>query len=553
VVIPKRFAVFVLVAALLAARSGVASANEAKSKRPNIVVVLADDLGYSDLGCYGSEIKTPVLDDLAKHGLRFTQFYNTPRCCPTRAALLTGLYPHLAGMGSMEGNGKRPGYQGSLQGNCATLAQLLRGTGYRTLMIGKWHLGRPGPIARGFDEYYGMLHGFDSFWDPKTLTRLPADRPQRTYAEGKFYATDAMTDHALDFLAEARREAGKPFLLYLAYTAPHFPLHAPREEIAKYADVYRAGWDRLREERHARMKQLGVVKAEWPLSPRSGAAGYQGKGMWRQNPPWDSLDADRREDLARRMAIYAAMVDRMDQNLGRVVAYLRQHGELDNTLLLFLSDNGASAEWDAFGFDHRSGPENVLHKGPELDRMGGPGTYHSYGSGWGDVGNTPFRLYKHYCHEGGVSTPLIVHWPARIHDRGAWRNQVGHVIDIVPTCLEVAAGSYPAELEGNRLSPLEGKSLVPAFSDRPVEREALYWEHEGNRAIRQGKWTLVAKGPAGAWELYDIEADRTELHDRAGADPERVRQMALLWEAWARRCHVVPWPWTPPYQPVAAK
>lgn len=530
---------------------GPGGAAEGAPRRPNIVLVLADDLGYSDLGCYGSEIKTPVLDGLAKNGLRFTQFYNTPRCCPTRAALMTGLYPHQVGMGNMEGNQKLPGYQGALQSNGATVAQLLRRAGYRTLMIGKWHLGRPGPIARGFEEYYGLLHGFDSFWDPKTLVRLPAGRPQRTYPEGKFYATDALTDHALDFLAEARQEAGRPFFLYLAYTAPHFPLHAPPEEIARYADVYRAGWDRLREERHARMKEIGAVKADWPLSPRSGAAGYLGKGPWRQNPPWDSLDADRREDLARRMAIYAAMVDRMDQNIGRVVADLRRHGELDNTLFLFLSDNGASAEWDVFGFDRRSGPDNVLHKGADLERMGGPGTYHSYGSGWGNVGNTPFRLYKHYTSEGGVSSPLVVHWPAGIRERGAWRHQVGHVIDVVPTCLELAGATSPAELDGHKLTPLEGKSLVSAFADQPIEREALYWEHEGNRAVRQGKWKLVAKGPAGPWELYDLEADRTELHDRAAAEPERVRQLARLWEAWARRCNVVPWPWNPPHQPAA--
>ncbi len=248
------------------------------------------------------------------------------------------------------------------------------------------------------------------------------------------------------------------------------------------------------------------------------------------------------------MAIYAAMVDRMDQNLGRVVADLRSHNELDNTLFLFLSDNGASAEWDAFGFDRGSGPDNVLHKGAELERMGGPGTYHSYGSGWGNAGNTPFRLYKHFCHEGGVSSPLVVHWPGGIRAQGAWRHQVGHVIDIVPTCLEVAGAAYPRELQGNELTPLEGKSLVPSFGDRPVEREALYWEHEGNRAVRQGAWKLVAQGPAGRWELYNVDADRTELHDRAAAEPGRVQEMTKLWEAWAKRCHVLPWPWNPPYR-----
>jgi arylsulfatase A-like enzyme len=296
------------------------------------------------------------------------------------------------------------------------------------------------------------------------------------------------------------------------------------------------------------MKEIGALQAEWPLSPRSGAAGFLGKGPWRENPAWASLDADRRADLARRMAIYAAMVERMDQGIGRVVAELRRHGELDNTLFLFLSDNGASAEWDAFGFDRRSGPDNVLHKGADLARMGGPGTYHSYGSGWGHVGNTPFRDYKHYTSEGGVSSPFIVHWPAGLRERGVWRHQVGHVIDVVPTCLDAAGGTYPSELEGQQLTPLEGKSLLPAFAGQKLERAALYWEHEGNRAVRQGRLKLLAKGPAGPWELYDLEADRTELHDMAATEPERVRELAQQWETWARRCHVLPWPWNPPYR-----
>jgi arylsulfatase len=511
------------------------------AERPNILLILADDLGFSDLGCYGGEIATPHLDRLASGGLRFTQFYNATRCCPTRASLQTGLYPHQAGVGNMTDDRGVPGYRGRLTDETRTLAEAMRDAGYYTAMSGKWHLSKPGPIERGYEDYYGMLHGFDSFWDESVYTRLPADRPRRTYEPGRFHATDAITDHALEFIARAR-SVSKPFFLYLAYNAPHFPLHAPKELIDRYVPVYEQGWDAIRAARHERMKRLGLVQDSWALSPRSDYHGFQARGPHGTNPPWESLPADRRADLARRMATYAAMVDQMDRNIGRVLDQLAADGRFDNTLILFLSDNGACAEWDPFGFDIRSGPENVLHTGGQLASMGQPGTYHSYGSGWANACNTPWRLYKHYGHEGGISTPFIAHWPARIPRGGQWRSQVAHLIDVMPTCLEVAGGTHPAKVGDRALTALEGVSLIPAFDDRSLPRvQPLFWEHEGNRAARDGKWKLVSihEGP---WELYDIEADRVESRNLASEHPERVAAMARQWEAWAVRAHVLPKP-----------
>jgi arylsulfatase len=516
----------------------------AAAERPNVLLILADDLGFADVGCYGGEIATPHLDRLAANGLQFRQFYNCTRCCPTRASLLTGLYPHQAGVGDMTADTGLPGYRGFPQPNTVTIAEVLKSAGYHTSMVGKWHLGgpkRPAPTNRGFDEFYGMIGGFNScFHEDPFYTRLPAGRPKREYPKDGFYSTDAFGDYALDFLALARKEK-KPFFQYLAFNAPHFPLHARAEDIKKYADTYSVGWDRLREQRRERQIELGLFPKGTPLSPRSPfttRADFLRSG---ENPAWDTLDADRRADLARRMAVYAAMVDRMDRTIGRVIDDLREHGEIDNTLVLFLSDNGACAEWDPFGFDVNSGPKNVLHKGDQLAAMGGPETYHSYGSGWANAGCTPFRMYKHYCHEGGIRTPLIAHWPKGIAARGEFRDQVGHVIDVMATCAEVGGATYPAKRGGVAVTPREGTSLVPAFAGRPLEREYLAWEHEGSRAIRAGKWKLVAKANA-AWELYDLDADPVELTDLAGKKPDRVKDLAARWDAWAKRSNVLPYP-----------
>jgi arylsulfatase A-like enzyme len=512
--------------------------------RPNVLLILADDLGFADVGCYGGEIATPNLDKLAANGLRFRQFYNCTRCCPTRASLLTGLYPHQAGVGDMTGDTGHPGYRGFPQPNTATIAEVLRAAGYHTSMVGKWHLGgpkRPTPTDRGFDEFYGMIGGFNScFQENPFYTRLPAGHKKREYAKDAFYSTDAFGDYSLDFLAIARGEK-KPFFQYLAFNAPHFPLHARHEDIRTYADTYAIGWDKLREQRHKRQLELGLFPKATPLSPRSPFTTRQDFLRSGENPAWDSLDADRRADLARRMAVYAAMVDRMDRSIGRVIDDLRKHGELDNTLVLFLSDNGACAEWDPFGFDEGSGPKNVLHKGDRLAAMGGPKTYHSYGSGWANAGCTPFRMYKHYCHEGGIRTPLIVHWPRGVATRGQFRDQVGHVIDVMATCADVGGATYSLKAGGVAITPMEGKSLGPAFAAKPLEREYLAWEHEGSRAIRAGKWKLVAKASA-AWELYDLDADPVELTDLAAKRPDRVTELAAKWDAWARRCNVLPYP-----------
>jgi len=327
-----------------------------------------------------------------------------------------------------------------------------------------------------------MDGGFRTFWDPAAFRRLPADRPPRQYPPGEFYSTDAITDYALDFLADSRQHA-KPFFLYLAYNAPHFPLHAPKEEIAKYADVYTKGWDKIRAERYERQQQLGLLGPGWPLTPRSEFT-HPVKKESGVNPAWDTIPADRRADLARRMAIFAGMVDRMDQNIGRVVDDLRKNAQLDNTLIMFLSDNGACAEWDPWGFDGASGPKNVLHTGADLEAMGGPESYLSYGSGWANASNTPWRLYKHYAHEGGVSTPFLVHWPAGMTRKNEIDHRPAHLIDLMVTCAAVAGTAYPRRAD---LVPAEGVSLLPAVRGEPAGPRTLYWEHEGNRAVRDGK------------------------------------------------------------------
>ncbi|VTR96212.1 arylsulfatase : Sulfatase OS=Chthoniobacter flavus Ellin428 GN=CfE428DRAFT_3863 PE=4 SV=1: Sulfatase [Gemmata massiliana] len=513
--------------------------------RPNVLLVLADDLGYSDLGCYGGEIATPNLDALAKNGLRFRQFYNGTRCCPSRASLLTGLYPHQAGVGDMNTQTAAPGYRGFPQPNTVTIAEVLKSAGYHTSMVGKWHLSAgpktPRPTDRGFDEFYGMIGGFNScFREDPFYTRLPADRTKRVYPKDGFYSSDAFGDYALDFLAEARRQK-KPFFQYLAFNAPHLPLHAKPEDIKAYADAYTKGWDKIREARLAKQIELGLFPKGTPLSPRSGYRTRRDFAQSGENPVWAALDADRQADLARRMAVFAAMVACMDRNIGRVVDDLKKSGELDNTLILFLSDNGACAEWDPFGFDGSSGPKNTLHKGDALAAMGGPETYHSYGSGWANAGNAPFRLYKHYCHEGGIRTPFIAHWPNGIRARGEFRDQPGHLIDVMTTCADLSGAKYPATVRNTAITPMEGTSLAPAFANKPLEREQLAWEHERSRAIRVGDLKLVAKA-GGAWELYDLKADPVELTDLAPKVPDKVKELAAKWETWAKRCQVLPYP-----------
>ena len=537
-----------------------------REKRPNVIVILADDLGYSDLSCYGGEIQTPNLDGLAKNGLRFAQFYNSARCCPTRAALLTGLYPHEAGVGMMTADAgeKYPGYRGAIQPSTVTLAEVLKSAGYRTAMSGKWHVGdRVSPIERGFDDFYGFTSGYavDSF-DERMMIRLPEGKPKLSYKPGEYFATDAITDHALDFVNEMRK-TGQPYFLYLAYQSPHFPVQSRAEDAAPYAKTYDKGWDKLRAERLTRMKKLGSAPKNAPLTPRSAihrpdvARRLGSMTADGANPAWETLAADRRADLAGRMKAYAGMVAGMDRNIGRLLADLKRNGELDNTLILFLSDNGACAEWEPFGFDlekpanvmagagiNTGTPDrpNILHQGVALGSMGGPDTLFSYGSAWANLSNTPWRMYKHYSHEGGISSPLIAHWPARIKTGGQWRAQYGHVIDVMATLVDVAGAQYPGERNGVEVLPMEGVSLRPAFANQPLARKSpLFFEHDGSRAVRDGQWKMVAKR-GGEWELYDIEADRSELNNLAAEQPDKVKEMATRWNEWANRTHVLPRP-----------
>ena len=552
--------------------SSSAWANES-APRPNILIILADDLGYSDLGCYGGEIRTPTLDRLASNGLRFTRSYNSSRCCPSRASLLTGLYPHQAGIGRFVGNGKLPGYLGRLSDDCVTLAEVLGAHGYSTYAAGKWHVNDPGPIARGFQEFYGFVHGYglDS-WNPKMMIRLPKNREARRYPEGKFFATDAITDHALDFLNEARKSE-KPWLLYTAYQAPHFPVQAPPELSATYQKTYAAGWDVLRAKRLERMKSLGLIEPELPLPPRSPIDNLKVARRLgsltpdERNPAWDDLPADRRADLAQRMSVYAAMVEGMDRNIGRLVESLKQHGELDNTLIVFMSDNGACAEWEPFGFDldpadYRNQPPghginggtpgkpNHLHSKEELSSMGGPGSLFSYGSAWANLSNTPLHLYKHYAHEGGIRTPMIVHWPNRTGKGGGLRSHLCHLMDVMATCVEIAGAKYPSERDGKPIQPLEGRSFLPAIDGKPPTPRTLVFEHERNAALIEGDWKLVGQkviarnglADKASWELYHLGRDPAEQHDLSQDEPDRLARMINTLEREVKRTRIVPAP-----------
>lgn len=502
---------------LAVATAGPVQAQEVK--KPNIVVILADDLGYSDIGCYGGEIQTPNLDALAAKGVRFTNFFNTARCCPSRAALLTGLYSHQAGVGHMTADSKQPGYRGELNRQCVTIAEALRLAGFRTYMVGKWHVSRDDhmkapneswPLGRGFDRYFGTINGAGSYYRPTTLTRdnTPVEAPSKG-----FYYTDAIADQAATFVAEHHKDQrDTPFFLYVAFTSPHWPLHALKEDIARYQGKYKEGWEVMRARRHQRMKDLGIVDRKWAVPPSDA-------------PPWAKVPEEKKAELDLRMAIYAAQVDRMDQGIGRIVAGLKKNGVFENTLVLFLADNGGCAE--------------VIERGQPGGVLGEDSSFASYGRGWAWLSNAMLRLFKHWVHGGGVSSPLIAHWPKGIPAHGELRRQSGHLIDIMATCLDVAQAKYPAEYQGHKITPLEGKSLVPAFANRPVEREAIYWEHEGNKAVLVGNWKLVSQHP-GPWELYNLQDDRAETKDLAQAEPARVQELSALWQRWAERANVLP-------------
>ena len=545
------------------------SAEIRAEKPPNIIIIMADDMGWSDIGCYGGEIQTPNLDGLAKGGLRFTQFYNTARCCPTRASLLTGLYAHQAGVGHMMGDRGYDSYRGDLSRNAVTIAEVLKGAGYRAYQSGKWHVSRftapegpkhNWPLQRGFDRFFGTIHGAGSFYDPNSLT---LDNTQIAPWQDFFY-TEAINGFACRYIREHRAEhPDKPFFLYVAHTAPHWPMHARPEDIARYHGRYAKGWDHLRAERYERLKKMKLIDEDWKLSPRDP-----------RSKAWK--DADLKPWEQRCMEVYAAMVDQLDQGVGDIIQSLKDTGQFENTLILFLADNGACAENYGRGDNQAKAiPDPTLRRpmSPgELQRrmeplftrdgrpirtgrgvMPGPDdTYIAYGLSWANASNTPFREYKHWVHEGGISSPLIAHWPKGIRsgvfgnrraaEEGPLVDAPAHLIDLMATCVDVSGAAYPQQYAGHDIQAMEGVSLAPAFVGREIVRpNPIFWEHEGNRAIRKGDWKLVAKH-RGDPELYNIRKDRTELDDLAAAMPGKVKELSRQWQQWAARAGVQPWP-----------
>jgi len=494
-----------------------------KRRPPNFIVIVADDMGFSDIGCYGGEIQTPNINRLASEGVRFTQFYNCARCCPTRASLLTGLYNHNAGIGHMVDNMGTPAYQGYLNDSCVTFAETLKTAGYQTLMSGKWHVGetRPHwPTDRGFDHYYGLISGASSYFqlDPGRTMAID-DQPYVPPTDG-FYMTDAITDNAIRMVHDAAAKP-YPYLMYLAYTAPHWPLQAYTADIEKYRGHYREGWDVLRQRRYERQIAMGIIKPEWKLSPR-----------YEKVPAWDTLSAKDKDDWDLRMAVYAAQIDRMDQNIGRFLTTLEKNHQLDNTIIFFLSDNGASAE-EKIGKGAQANPEDPV--------PGGPKSFTSYRTPWANLSDTPFQMFKHYTDEGGIATPLIAWAPKYIARKNVLEHTPAHVMDLHPTLLRLAGASYPDRFKGHSIHRLAGEDFWPLVQGRKQRStRQFYWEHAGNRALRDGDWKIVSRFKE-PWALYNMASDRTEVNDLAAQEPERLHRMAAQWQQWADRTGVLPW------------
>ncbi len=493
------------------------------TSKPNILIILADDMGYSDAGCYGGEIATPNLDGLAKNGLRFTQFYNTARCWPSRAAILTGYYAQQVRRDTVPG--VKSGAQGTRPPWARLLPEMLKPLGYHSYHSGKWHVDGK-PLQNGFDHSYS-LNDHDRYFTPHQHTE--DDKPLPAVdAKSGYYSTTAIADHAIKCLKEhAEKYPAKPFLEYLAFTAPHFPLQASAEDIAPYREKYLAGWDALREERWRRMKDMRIggtllspiERDLGPPYPFPEAIKKLGPNELNRPLAWNDLTEEQRGFQASKMAIHAAMVDRMDREIGRVLAQLRGMMVLENTLIFFLSDNGASAEIMVRGDGHDPHAE-----------CGTGATFLSIGPGWSSMANTPFRRHKTWVHEGGISTPLIVHWPKGIPARGELRHSPGHIVDLVPTILEAAGGKPIEKWDDQPIPPSPGKSLIPLFAkDGTVTHDPIWWLHEGNRALRVGDWKIVAAGKDSPWELYDFSSDRSETKDLAKDKPEKVRELAALW------------------------
>ncbi len=503
------------------------------SSRPDIILIMADDMGYSDIECYGGVIPTPNLNRLADSGVRYTQFYNTGRSCPTRASLMTGLYPHQAGIGAMsEDPGSKSltddevtlaeGYAAFLNRHCVTLAEVLGSAGYHTYMTGKWHLGMHGrekwPLQRGFERFYGILAGATSYLAPHSGRKLWMDNEPLPVPEPPYYTTDAFTDQAIRFISEQKDE--RPYFLYLAYNAPHWPLHAKQEDIDRFIGKFDAGWESIRETKRQRMIELGLIKDSWGLAE------------W-ENRHWEELTDQQRTNSALRMSVYAAQIYCMDYNIGKLLDYLEENGRIDNTLIIFLSDNGACAEpYSETGFgtvNDINNPESTVAP--------------SYGKPWAQVSNTPYRKYKVRAYEGGISTPLILSWP-KLYSQydGQFRHNIGFLPDLMATFIDVSGATYPSVWHGGKeIYPLEGVSLLPSVTDPDVVlHNYLYGEHFNNRYVRHDKWKAVYDEQGQRWELYDIENDRTECHDLSKKYPEILSEMVSRWDSWAASQHVYP-------------
>jgi arylsulfatase len=510
---------------------GVAFGSPPKDNKPNIILILADDMGFSDIGCYGGEINTPNLDRMAQGGVRYSQFYNAARCCPTRASLLTGVYPHQAGMGWMNNADEgTPGYRGDLSKHAVTIAEVLKTAGYSTCMTGKWHLSNTRkdhagindnwPVQRGFDRFFGIISGSDSYFNPVIFS------DNKKYpAPPDFYLTHAISDSTVKFIGQHfNNKPDEPLFLYVAYTAPHWPLHALEEDIKKYREVYRQGWDQLRGQRLQKQYGIGLWENDLKLAPRDANV-----------PAWHSLSAEEKDEFALKMAIYAAQVDAMDQGIGRIVQKLEEVNQLENSVIFFLSDNGGCAEH--------------ISSGKSKDLTGNlANTWESYRINWANLSNTPFREYKHYTHEGGIRTPLIVHWPNGVGAslQNSFVRDYGHVTDLMATCLELAFAEYPKKYQGNEIVPKQGKSLLPLFLNQKTGRGPIFWEHEANIGMREGDWKLVAETPSNGkfsmekLELYNMGNDPTELNDLAEAQPEKRDRMYAEWQEWAENTDVFP-------------
>lgn len=518
------------------------SKTKESTSKPNIIIILADDMGYSDLGCFGSEITTPNLDTLAAGGVRMTQFYNAARCCPTRASLLTGLYPHQVGMGDMVEGRLLPdstplqGYTGYLSDQCVTMAEVLKQEGYRTMISGKWHVGDDEPHwphKRGFDDVYTLINGCTNYftlapWFSEDQEILVRDGNDTVTAGDDYYLTNAITDHALEFLDQ--KPADQPFFLYLAHAAPHWPLHALPEDIALFEGSYMEGWDAMRKQRYERMKEMGIIPAGTELPDR-----YLRRDL---TPVWESLSPEEKATFDRRMAVHAAMIYRMDQGIGVVVEKLKEMGEFENTLIMFLSDNGAT---EATIYLVESWP--VDRSGP----IGSARSFDSQGPSWAQASNSPMQLFKSYSMEGGINTSFIAHWPGHI-PAGRIDHTPAHIIDIMATVVDASGAEYPGFYEEEKIIPSEGSSLLPIWSGDEQQKDffaerPIFVEHMGNRAVRYGKWKLVYLNkerfnPGKRWALYDLAADRNEMQDVSSDHPDMVTELEAMYENWADRVGV---------------